>query len=125
MQTSMNEDAFIYTGTSAALRKARQDNKATRMDETALLDELAKAFQEYRYWPMSALKKRLKQPEAWLKEVLGKIAVLVRTGQAANHYMLKQFAEEAGGVKEEEFAPEVKGEEDDDEDEDMDFEEVA
>jgi transcription initiation factor TFIIF subunit beta len=82
---------------------------------------------------MSGLKKELQQPEAWLKEVLGKIAVLVRSGQAANYYMLRPENQDIGedyvgpeqAVKDEELAPEVKGEDgDEDGDDDLDFEDA-
>jgi transcription initiation factor TFIIF subunit beta len=119
MLTSAGEESFIYTGISR--KRGGQDNKATRMPKYDLIDALNGLFEEFKFWPMSALKKRLRQPEAWLKEVLGEIAVLVRTGQAANHYMLSKFREDE--VKEEEIAPEVKGEdlgsEDDEEFEDI------
>jgi len=127
MQGSLTDESFIYTGSSVSARKKAQDNKATRMPEVELVEALSACFREFKYWPMSALKKRLRQPEAWLKEVLGKIAVLVRTGQAANHYMLLKAYEEgaeAEGVKEEDIAPEVKGEEGEDEDEEMEFEDA-
>ena len=125
MQLSLNEESFINTGPSALRKRPNQDNKATRMPEFELIDALQAAFAEYKFWPMSALRRRFKQPEAWLKEVLGKIAVLVRTGQAANHYMLRpenqglewDGTDAAVGVKSEELAPEVKGEEGSDDEE--------
>jgi transcription initiation factor TFIIF subunit beta len=128
MQTGLGDENFIYTGIT---KKRAQENKATRMPESALIDALQKAFQRYKFWPMSSLKKEFQQPEAWLKEVLGKIAVLVRTGQAANYYMLRPENQDIGAdidvleqaVKSEELAPEVKGEDDED-DEDVDFEDV-
>lgn len=128
MQTSLGEESFIHT--AVARKRGAQDNKATRMPKGELLDALGVAFSEFNYWPMSALKKRLRQPEAWLKEVLSEIAILMRNGQAANHYRLKNehqtynADEAADDVKAEDMAPEVKGEDDDDEDEDMDFEDV-
>ncbi|KIW01047.1 uncharacterized protein PV09_07561 [Verruconis gallopava] len=133
MQASANEETWINTGYNALAKKRAQENKATRMPEYELIDALQGAFQEYKFWPMSALKKKFAQPEAWLKEVLGKIAVLVRTGQAANYYMLRPENQGIGDdleipaevVKTEELAPEVKAEDGEEEDEDMDFEDVA
>jgi len=83
---------------------------------------------------MSSLKIKLRQPEAWLKEVLAKIAVLVRSGTAANHYTLAQenqmvdedWSPEVSDMKVE-MAPEEADVEmgvDDDDDEDLKFEDA-
>jgi transcription initiation factor TFIIF subunit beta len=136
MQIGFGDENYIHTGSIKKRSGGAQENKATRMPEAALVDALQKAFSRYKFWPMSALKKEFMQPEAWLKEVLGKIAVLVRTGPAANYYMLRvenqgvgdDFfgdGEEGGMIKSEELAPEVKGEDGvEEEDEDVDFEDV-
>lgn len=74
-------------------KKARpQENKATRVAEDVLLDMLAARFKEYKYWPMSALRQRTNQPEAWLKEVLAKVATRIDSGPVAGHWMLKPDA---------------------------------
>jgi len=74
-------------------KKARpQENKATRIAEDVLLDMLAAAFKEYKYWSMTALRQRTKQPEAWLKEVLSKVATRIDTGPVAGNWMLKPDA---------------------------------
>jgi len=61
-----------------------QQNKAARVAREDLVDMLHAAFDEYQYWPMKALKARTKQPEQYLKEVLGDLAQLVRSGSFAS-----------------------------------------
>lgn len=60
------------------------------MDKDKLMDALAACFGEHKYWPLRALKIHLKQPEAWLREILEEIAVLVRSGTFANTWMIKK-----------------------------------
>lgn len=116
---------------------AAHEHKAMRLDETALLDILADKFRQYRFWPLKRLREETRQPEAHLKEVLSKIAVLVKTGQAANTYTLnaqmaaavKMQDEQAGqldeaGVRQDEIAPEDWSGQDDEYDEDEDMEDV-
>lgn len=130
--------------TSSAVKKSRpQENKATRMDETELIDELVKLFKEFKFWPMSSLKTKLNQPEAWLREVLGKIGTLVKTGQAANTWALSNsyvatlnYAEtlelkssngDDNAVKMEEIAPAISdaaGADDEEDGDEEDFEDV-
>ncbi|KAF1814047.1 hypothetical protein P152DRAFT_481206 [Eremomyces bilateralis CBS 781.70] len=66
-----------------------QDNKAIRMDRSLLLERLGYLFGQYRYWTLRTLKNELQQPEAYLKEVLQGIAVLVKSGPFANHWTLR------------------------------------
>jgi len=61
-----------------------QTNKAARIPKNELIDLLHQLFDGYAYWPMKALKNRTNQPEAYLKEVLQDIAVLVRSGHYAS-----------------------------------------
>lgn len=68
---------------------ARSKDKAVRMDRNDLIDALQRCFRRYRYWSMKALRAELKQPEAWIKEVLEGIAVLVRSGDFAMNYTLR------------------------------------
>ncbi|KAF2634679.1 transcription initiation factor IIF [Massarina eburnea CBS 473.64] len=67
-------------------KKTSQQNKAIRIAADQLIDMLHAMFDEYKYWPMKAIKKRTKQPEAYLKEVLGEIAELVRSGPFASSW---------------------------------------
>ncbi|KAI4907385.1 hypothetical protein J4E90_009414 [Alternaria incomplexa] len=63
-----------------------QQNKAARMARSDLIDVLHQLFDEYQYWPMKAIKQRTKQPEQYLKEVLGDIALLVKSGPFASNW---------------------------------------
>jgi transcription initiation factor TFIIF subunit beta len=67
----------------AAPRKS-QLNKAARIPRNELIDMLHNLFDEYANWPMKALKQRTRQPEAYLKEVLGDIAILIKSGPFAS-----------------------------------------
>ena len=69
-----------------------QENKAARMPRNELLDRLFECFAEFKYWSMRALRERLHQPEAYLKENLDAIAELVRAGQFNGNYKLKDDA---------------------------------
>ncbi|KAL1651352.1 hypothetical protein SLS58_000692 [Diplodia intermedia] len=112
---------------AARAKPKTQDNKFARIPQNQLLDMLLKLFQEYKYWPIKALKERTQQPEAYLRETLSKIATLVRTGQFANTWMLNRDAEESNYLSnldetdvKEEMAPEPEmGEDDDEGDEEM------
>jgi len=110
-------DATTFSTTAPEKKKRTQDNKATRMPETELIDHLTVLFREFKYWPIASLKRRLNQPEAYLREVLGKIGMLVKTGQAANTWALSEnyvntlkFTEGFHGVKDEGDAAGVKAE---------------
>jgi len=50
------------------------------------------AFTEYTYWPLKALKMKLKQPEAYLKQTLEQVAAMVRSGNHATQWQLKPEA---------------------------------
>ncbi|KAI1547140.1 TFG2 Transcription initiation factor IIF small subunit RAP30 [Pyrenophora tritici-repentis] len=56
------------------------------MARSDLIDVLHSLFDEYQYWPMKAIKQRTKQPEQYLKEVLGDIALLVKSGPFASNW---------------------------------------
>ncbi|KAF2679383.1 transcription initiation factor IIF [Lentithecium fluviatile CBS 122367] len=67
-----------------AVPRKSQLNKAARIPRNELIDQLHKCFDKYAYWPMKSLKQETKQPEAYLKEVLGDIAMLVKSGPFAS-----------------------------------------
>ena len=73
----------------ASARKRGQHFKAARMPRNDLLDVFFDLFREYTYWPFSALKQRVQQPEAYLKEVLEDIAVLSKSGPHMSQWHLK------------------------------------
>ncbi|KAK9446956.1 transcription initiation factor IIF, beta subunit-domain-containing protein [Limtongia smithiae] len=66
-----------------------QEGKAARISRNELLDLLFKLFEDYDYWTMKGLRERTRQPEAFLKEVLGAIAILNKKGPYALKYSLK------------------------------------
>lgn len=116
--------------------KPKNLDKAHRLPRNELLDLLFAAFQEAVYWRLKSLKQRTQQPEAYLKEILGEIGVLVKRGPYVGCWTLMEIYKtpakqpEAaasgsggnGGVKTEVGAvkTEAGGGGDDDEDDDDD-----
>ncbi|TKA55091.1 hypothetical protein B0A55_13428 [Friedmanniomyces simplex] len=70
-------------GTANGAAAGRSKDKNVRVSKPELLDALQGCFRRYRYWPLKALRIELRQPEAWIKEVLEEVAVLVRSGDFA------------------------------------------
>ncbi|KAA8917842.1 hypothetical protein TRICI_000003 [Trichomonascus ciferrii] len=88
---------------SAFMRAQKKDpksveGKATRLPQNELLDLLFKLFEEYDYWGMKGLRERTKQPEAYLKEVLDTMAVLIKKGPYAMKYTLKPEFKQIKGM---------------------------
>jgi transcription initiation factor TFIIF subunit beta len=71
-----------------------QENKYTRMPQNELLDRIFGCFREYQYWPFKALKAKLMQPEAYLKQTLEMVAHLVKSGDFAMTWELKPEAQQ-------------------------------
>ncbi|KAH8429860.1 uncharacterized protein LDX57_007532 [Aspergillus melleus] len=65
------------------------------MPQNELLDLIYQCFREFRYWPFKALKARLQQPEAYLKQTLELTAHLVKSGDFAMTWELKPEAKES------------------------------
>lgn len=129
-------DRFVRTGAAPGQKKAGA-NKHARMPQNELLDAIYECFKEYRFWPMRSLQHRLKQPEAYLKETLSKVADLVKSGPQALTWTLKPEAQERhmdaafNAVKVEGAAPEVgteeesePGNDDDDDEDDLEMEDA-
>lgn len=53
------------------------------------MDAIFRAFEEYTYWPLRVLKERLQQPEAYLREVLSKIAFQAKSGVHMMEWQLR------------------------------------
>lgn len=51
-----------------------QKERTFRMAKQNLIDTLFDEFGRYKYWSIRALRERLMQPEAWLKECLLEVA---------------------------------------------------
>lgn len=54
-----------------------------------LLDQIMKCFERFDFWPLRSLKAELNQPEAYLKEVLERVATLTRSGIYVGTYQLQ------------------------------------
>ncbi|GAA5914823.1 hypothetical protein JCM6882_007283 [Rhodosporidiobolus microsporus] len=133
-----------FANTSSRGKPSTSTARYARIPKNELLDLLFTHFSTAPYWSLRSLNDHVKQPQVYLKEVLGEIATLVPKGPYAQMYALKpefkQRGEEAGassagnggvsraGVKQEASSilgnvPAVKKEEgldDDDEDDDDD-----
>lgn len=80
------------------------------MPENELLDLIVKGFSRYPFWSLKALKHEFKQPEAYLKETVEKVAVLVRQGPHAMTWQLKEnLRQERYSNQAQEEAPDVGG----------------
>lgn len=58
------------------------------MDENDLTELLTNLFQEYEYYHLSTLKTRTRQPEAYIRQLLGRIAEYVPAGDHAGTFRL-------------------------------------
>lgn len=63
--------------------------KTIRIPENELMDKIFQCFSKYQYWSLKSLRAQLKQPEAYLRQTLEKIAVLNKSGRFANNWSLK------------------------------------
>lgn len=122
--------SFVKATQARKPNKKKQQEKAVRISQEALLDALGECFKQYRYWSLKALKQRLHQPEAYIKSSVEKIATLMRSGKFAMNYKLNPESErvlnlDPNGIKEE-AAEEDDVDDDDDDDggDDDDFEDV-
>lgn len=98
-------NAFSMSARPTAKKKAVKE-KAVRIPQGELLDALDKCFRRYKYWSLKALRNELKQPEAYIKQTLEQIAVLVRSGDFAMNYMLKPEYTAQHEIKEEDVKQE-------------------
>jgi transcription initiation factor TFIIF subunit beta len=69
-------------------KKHTQDNKAARIPERDLIDILYGLFKQWKYWKLKDLRAATKQPEAYLKQVLSTIAVLITSGSFSGTWTL-------------------------------------
>lgn len=119
--TVMNNLQDSFTSFIRSDKKPKsQQNKFARLPRNELIDILHRAFDEHKYWPMKLLKAHTKQPEAYLKEVLPSIAVLIRSGNYASLWTRESTYERPSlhdGVAD--FKVEDEDEEEDEEMEDV------
>lgn len=99
------------------------------MPRNELLDLLFTHFEQAPYWAIKALSEHVRQPQVYLKEVLGDIAVLVPRGPYQGMWTLKEEYKSGRGAKKEEEGteakPDVSAQQQDDDDEEDDMEIVA
>ncbi|KAF9165595.1 hypothetical protein DFQ26_009727 [Actinomortierella ambigua] len=69
--------------------KVQMDQKTTRMPKNELMDLLFSAFEQFPYWSFKGLVEYCKQPQSYLKEVLGDICNFIRKGPYTAKYQLK------------------------------------
>ncbi|KAI9794308.1 MAG: hypothetical protein M1833_000399 [Piccolia ochrophora] len=108
LEASGRFGGFIKTGPSQ--RSKTQEQKAARIPQNELLDQIYECFKRYKFWSFKALKAQIKQPEAYLKSTLELVAELVKTGRFAMTWTLKaenQFDQYVDADIKEELAPEA------------------
>lgn len=99
----------------------KAEMKTARIPENELMDKIFKCYEKFQYWSLKSLRAQLKQPEAYLRQTLEKIAILNKSGRFANNWSLKpENVSKNSSVGD--IAPEEMGEgatdiEDDDDDE--------
>lgn len=71
-------------------------DKATRLPRNELLDLLFSLFDKHEYWRLKGLREKTLQPEIYLKEVMGDIAVAVRSGPYTGYWTLMDVYKQAG-----------------------------
>ncbi|VUC33824.1 unnamed protein product [Clonostachys rosea] len=109
---------FIKNAAPTVKPKKAEVVKNARLPKNQLLDLIFDCFRQYQYWSMKALRQRTQQPEAWLRQVVDEVAVLIKSGSFANHYTLSDaYRDKAGSESKEEAA--AAEEDDDDDDEEM------
>eukprot|EP00033_Pygsuia_biforma_P002978 GCRY01003279.1.p1 GENE.GCRY01003279.1~~GCRY01003279.1.p1 ORF type:complete len:256 (+),score=45.52 GCRY01003279.1:151-918(+) len=64
--------------------------KRERMDRQLLIERLMRLFESTQRWTFKELNAVVRQPEVFLKEVLGDIAVFHKRGKFKNHYELNE-----------------------------------
>ncbi|KAI0139757.1 putative transcription initiation factor IIF subunit beta [Pestalotiopsis sp. NC0098] len=118
---------FVQTVGPKAKTKAKREEKAARMEQSALLDAIFACYTDtkFDYWSMKAFKNRLKQPEAWLRENLEQVAVLHKTGRFANYWELKPEYQKRKPNADTAAAEVADFDDDDDEDDNVEMEDVV
>ncbi|KAL8303545.1 hypothetical protein RB600_007142 [Gaeumannomyces tritici] len=108
----------------APTKAKRVDMKTTRMAENELLDQIFICFAKHTYWPMKTLRHTLRQPEAYLRQTLEKVAELHRTGRFANTWSLTKDVARSKNISaqngDDVMAPVVEDADADDDDEEGD-----
>ena len=72
---------------NSKVKKKRE--KYVRLPKNEVMDLIFNLFKRYRAWGLRSIRDELKQPESYLKELLQEIAILQRSGDLVNTYVLK------------------------------------
>lgn len=102
---------------TVAKPKKGETVKAARIPKDQLLDLIFECFRQYQYWPMKALRQKTQQPDAYLRQVLEEVAVLIKSGRFANNYALSDAYKDKSADAKEEAAAAAEGDDDDEEEE--------
>ncbi|KAK3366919.1 transcription initiation factor IIF, beta subunit-domain-containing protein [Lasiosphaeria ovina] len=131
LNSNQSLDNFIKTKEKPTKAK-KMENKVARWEEQKLLDRIADCFSQYKYWAIKALRGRIPQPEAFIRQTLEKIALLHRSGPYANTWSLKpgyadMILKNRSQPKGEGVAPKLNEDlaSDDDDDDDVQMEDVV
>ncbi|BGP19518.1 hypothetical protein JCM10213v2_007613 [Rhodosporidiobolus nylandii] len=81
--------AATFVNTSSRGKAGNSTARYARIPKNELLDLLFTHFSSAPYWSLRSLNDHVKQPQVYLKEVLGEIATLVPKGPYAQMYALK------------------------------------
>ncbi|KAJ2785989.1 hypothetical protein H4R18_000204 [Coemansia javaensis] len=85
-RSMLTADASVF---DTAQKKPKIDTRMARMERQDLINTLFACFEKHPYWSLKGLIEYTRQPVAYLKEVLGDIAVLNKSGGYNNTYALK------------------------------------
>lgn len=80
---------LVRTAPEQKKNKKQREEKAARLPQSELRDQIFRCYDEYSYWSLKAFKQALNQPEAWLRENLEDLAMLHKSGRFANYWELK------------------------------------
>jgi transcription initiation factor TFIIF subunit beta len=132
LPSKQNEMFSTFVGgakVSKAAKRAAKD-KFVRMSQTELYDAIHRAFTEYKYWSLKALRQRLHQPEDFIRKSLENIGTLIRSGDFAMQYVLNPEYAASLDIKNDDAIAEAGHVEsdsdsgDDGDDDDMEMEDV-
>ncbi|TLD23090.1 hypothetical protein PspLS_07382 [Pyricularia sp. CBS 133598] len=129
--TSRKYQSFITANAApppVVTKQKKTELKAARIPENELLDQIFQLFRKFSYYHMKTLRVELRQPEAYLRQTLEKVAVLHKSGNLTNTWGLTDDAKRSNGISLDgpaTVAPTVEGElKDDDDEEDIKMEDV-
>lgn len=125
-QAKLNQLASGFSNASSTLGKGMvagssrlpTGERFARLERGELTDRLFSLFSDKPYWSITALKATLQQPDAWLREVLKDVAVLIKEGQYANMWELKDTWKESGGDSKPDIGKDEEESSEEEEDED-------